>query len=196
MSIGEKIEKLRKIKGISQRKLAKMLEWNPSNLTRIEKGRVKPSLKTLGEIAEKLGVPISLLVDDSPLNPQIPVVSFASAGGAVHFTDQGYPQGGGMYYIDRPPLFTDPNGFGIEVSGDSMVPRYEDGQVVLVDTRITPQSGDYAVIGLINGEKYVKRYRETKGIVILESVNPSYPPIVVRKDEIRFAYKIVWVKER
>lgn len=196
MDIGKKIVMIRKNKGISQKKFAEMLNWDPSNLVRIEKGRVIPSLKSIEEIAEKLGVPPSYLIDNNGFSPQVPVVSFASAGGAVNFTDQGYPQGGGMYFIDRPANFSDPNGFGIEVSGDSMVPKYEDGQVVLVDTRKSPQSGDYAVVGLMNGDKYIKRYREAQGMVILESVNPLYEPVIVSKDEIRFAYKIVWVKER
>ncbi len=196
MDIGKRILSIRKSKGISQKKLAEMLNWDPSNLVRIEKGRVVPSLKSIEEIAEKLEVSPSYLIDNNGLSPQIPIVSFASAGKAVNFTDQGYPQGAGMYFIDRPANYSDPNGFGIEVSGDSMVPKYEDGQVVLVDTRKKPQSGDYAVVGLMNGDKYIKRYREAQGVVILESVNPLYEPIVVSKDEIRFAYKIVWVKER
>lgn len=196
MNIGKKIVFIRKNKGISQRKLAQMLHLNPSNLVRIEKGRVTPSLKTVEEIAEKLDVPISVLIDKKEIPSQVAVVSFASAGEAVNFTDQDYPQQGGMYFIDRPADFSDPNGFGIEVSGDSMVPKYEDGQVVLVDTRKKPQNGDYAVVGLMNGDKYVKRYREVQGMVILESVNPLYPPVIVQKEEIRFAYKIVWAKER
>jgi len=196
MSIGTRIANLRQTRGISQGKLARSLGWNPSNLARIEKGRVNPSLRTIEEIAEKLEVPISFILDEKPMPPQIAVVAFASAGEAVNFTDQGYPQGGGMYFIDRPPLFTDPNGFGIEVSGDSMVPKYEDGQVVLVDTRKKPASGDFAVVGLMNGDKYVKRYREAQGVVILESINPLYPPVVVQREDVRFAYKIVWAKER
>ncbi|MCX7830366.1 MAG: helix-turn-helix domain-containing protein [Acidobacteria bacterium] len=196
MDIGKKIVMIRKNKGISQKKLAEMLNWDPSNLVRIEKGRVIPSLKSIEEIAEKLEVSPSYLIDNNGVSPQIPVVSFASAGGAVNFTGQGFPQGGGMYFIDRPANFSDPNGFGIEVSGDSMVPKYEDGQVVLVDTRKKPQSGDYAVVGLMNGDKYIKRYREAQGMAVLESVNPLYEPIIVPKEEIRFAYKIVWVKER
>lgn len=196
MNIGKKIVIIRKNKGISQKKLASMLNWDPSNLVRIEKGRVTPSLKSIEEIAAKLEVPVSYLIDNNDISPQVPVISFASAGEGVNFTDQEYPQGGGMYFIDRPANYSDPNGFGIEVSGDSMVPKYENGQVVLVDTRKRPQNGDYAVVGLMNGDKYIKRYREVQGFVILESVNPIYEPIVVQKDEIRFAYKIVWVKER
>lgn len=195
MDVGKKIVLIRKSKGISQRKLAEMLKWSPSNLLRIEKGRVIPSLKTLEEIAKKLEVPITQLLEPS-LSPTVPVVGLASAGEGEFFTDQGYPQGAGMYYIERPPQFNDPNGFGVEISGDSMSPKYEDGQVVLVDTRKRPQNGDFALVGLMNGDKFVKRYRESQGYVILESINPLYPPIIVQKEEIRFAYKIVWAREK
>jgi phage repressor protein C with HTH and peptisase S24 domain len=196
MDIAKKLAAVRKSLGLSQAEVARRLGWSPPNYARIEKGRITPSFKSLEAIAEALEVPLSALTADRPLGEEVPVIAFVSAGPGVEFTDQGYPAGGGMYFLPRPPQFTDPNGFGVEVSGDSMVPKYEDGQVVMVDTRKRPVSGDYAVVGLMNGDKYVKRYREAGGRVILESVNPLYPPVVVEPHEVRFAYKIVWVKER
>ncbi len=196
MDISGRIASVRKSLGLSQAEVARRLGWSPPNYARIEKGRFTPSLKSLEAIAEALEVPLSVLAEEHPMGDEVPVVAFASAGPGVEFTDQGYPAGGGMYFLPRPPQFTDPNGFGVEVSGDSMVPKYEDGQVVMVDTRKRPVSGDYAVVGLMNGDKYVKRYREAGGMVVLESVNPLYPPVVVDPSELRFAYKIVWVKER
>lgn len=196
MDYGERIAKLRKSLGLSQAEVARRLEWSPPNYARIEKGRTTPSLRSMEAIAEALEVPLSALTQEAFIRGEVPVVAFASAGPGVEFTDQGYPAGGGMYFLPRPPQFTDPNGFGVEVAGDSMVPKYEDGQVVMVDTRKRPVSGDYAVIGLMGGDKYVKRYRESGGRVVLESVNPLYPPVVVEPSEVRFAYKIVWVRER
>ncbi len=196
MDYGKRIASIRMSRGLTQAEVARRLRWSPPNYARIEKGRITPSLKSLEAIAEALEVPISDLATESVMSPEVPVVAFASAGPGVEFTDQGYPAGAGMYFLPRPPQFTDPNGFGVEVSGDSMIPKYEDGQVVLVDTRKKPVSGDYAVIGLMNGDKYVKRFREAGGRVILESVNPLYPPVVVEPHEVRFAYKIVWVKEK
>jgi len=196
MDYGERIASVRKSRGMTQVEVARRLGWSPPNYARIEKGRITPSLRSLQAIAEALEVALASLTGDIPEAGQVPVVAFASAGPGVEFTDQGYPAGGGMYFIDRPSNFSDPNGFGVEVAGDSMVPKYEDGQVVLVDTRKRPASGDYAVVGLMAGEKYVKRYRESGGMVVLESVNPLYPPVVVAPHEVRFAYKIVWVKER
>lgn len=196
MDYGERIARVRKSLGLSQAEVARRLEWSPPNYARIEKGRITPSLRSLEAIAEALEVPLSALTGEELAGDEVPVVAFASAGPGVEFTDQGYPAGGGMYFLPRPPQFTDPNGFGVEVAGDSMVPKYEDGQVVMVDTRKRPVSGDYAVVGLMGGDKYVKRYRESGGVVILESVNPLYPPIVIEPSEVRFAYKIVWVRER
>jgi phage repressor protein C with HTH and peptisase S24 domain len=196
MDFAKRLASVRKSLGLTQAEVARRLGWSPPNYARIEKGRITPSLRSLEAIAQAMEVPLSMITQESLLAEEVPVVAFASAGEAVEFTDQGYPAGGGMYFLPRPPQFTDPNGFGVEVAGDSMVPKYEDGQVVMVDTRKRPVSGDYAVIGLMTGEKYVKRYREAGGRIILESVNPLYPPVVVEPQEVRFAYKIVWVKER
>ncbi len=196
MDYGRRIEAARKSKGLTQAAVARRLGWSPSNYGRIEHGRITPSLRSLEAIAGALEVPVSALAGEADAADQVPVVAFASAGPGVEFTDQGYPAGGGMYFISRPAGFADPNGFGVEVAGDSMVPKYEDGQVVLVDTRKRPASGDYAVVGLMCGDKYIKRYRESGGMVVLESVNPLYPPVVVAPQEVRFAYKVVWVKER
>jgi len=196
MDYAKRIETIRKSQGLSQAEVARRLGWSPPNYARIEKGRTTPSLRSLEAIAAALDSPLAALTGADPLPPEVPVVAFASAGPGVEFTDQGYPAGGGMYFLPRPPEFTDPNGFGVEVAGDSMVPKYEDGQVVMVDTRKRPVSGGYAVIGLMSGDKYVKRYREAGGRVLLESVNPLYPPVVVEPHEVRFAYKIVWARER
>jgi len=196
MDFARRIETVRKSLGLTQAEVARRLGWSPPNFARIEKGRITPSLRSLEAIAEVLDVPLSTLAAESAPAQEVPIIAFVSAGPGVEFTDQGYPAGGGMYFLPRPPQFTDPNGFGVEVAGDSMVPKYEDGQVVMVDTRKRPVSGDYAVIGLMNGEKYVKRYREAGGVVLLESVNPLYPPIAVPPHEVRFAYKIIWARER
>ena len=196
MDYARRIETVRKSLGLTQAEVARRLGWSPPNFARIEKGRITPSLRSLEAIAEVLDVPLSTLAAEGAPAQEVPIIAFVSAGPGVEFTDQGYPAGGGMYFLPRPPQFTDPNGFGVEVAGDSMAPKYEDGQVVMVDTRKRPVSGDYAVIGLMSGDKYVKRYREGGGVVILESVNPLYPPIVVEPHEVRFAYKIMWVKER
>lgn len=196
MNYASRIRQVRMSLGLSQARVARMMGWSPPNYARIEKGRTNPSLKSLEAIARAFDVPVSYLTEETPPSAEIPVVAFASAGAGVDFTDQGFPAGTGMYNLPRPPGFSDPNAFAVEISGDSMVPKYRDGQVVVVDTRKQPVSGDYAVVGLVSGEKFVKRYRLAGGRIVLESVNSLYPPVVVEPLDVRFAYKIAWAREK
>ena len=65
------------------------------------------------------------------------------------------------------------------VVGDSMVEEdIEEGDVLIVDKSLTPQSGD-VVISSVNGEFTVKRYELRNGCPALIAGNPSFPPIYV-----------------
>ena len=57
--IGDKISEIRKIKGISQYRLAKQTMMEQSNLARIEKGQTNPTIKTLLKISDSLEVKLS-----------------------------------------------------------------------------------------------------------------------------------------
>ncbi|UKB78847.1 helix-turn-helix domain-containing protein [Chryseobacterium sp. MEBOG07] len=55
----EKLRNLRKLKGISQEKMAKILSTDPSNYSRKERGEVRIHEEEWKKIAESLSVPIS-----------------------------------------------------------------------------------------------------------------------------------------
>jgi transcriptional regulator with XRE-family HTH domain len=59
----EKIREIRKSKGLSQGKLAQMLGYTPSTVSRIEQGALKPSLKFLQRFGETFGYSLSYLID-------------------------------------------------------------------------------------------------------------------------------------
>lgn len=50
---------------------------------------------------------------------------------------------------------------------------------------------DYVVAGLKDGQRMVKRYRRRGGLVILESLNPAYPAMALRREEVQFVYRVV-----
>lgn len=54
--VGRRIKEIRESQNIKQFELAKMLEMEPSNLTRIENGYQFPKEENIAKIAEKLGV--------------------------------------------------------------------------------------------------------------------------------------------
>ncbi len=52
--LGARIKELRKLRGLSQEKLAEMIDIDPKHLSRIEVGRGFPSMDTLAAIAKSL----------------------------------------------------------------------------------------------------------------------------------------------
>lgn len=62
--IGKKIKALRQEKGISQQELAAMINYEKSNMSRLEAGNTNPTILTLDKIAKALGVEISVLLED------------------------------------------------------------------------------------------------------------------------------------
>ncbi|OGD85817.1 hypothetical protein A3B51_01855 [Candidatus Curtissbacteria bacterium RIFCSPLOWO2_01_FULL_41_18] len=55
-SLGQKIKKLRKTKGMTQVELAVAIRLSPSYISSLEQGVRQPSLKTLNRISKALGV--------------------------------------------------------------------------------------------------------------------------------------------
>ncbi len=59
MSIGKKIEEVRKRKNMSQRDLATILEMNPSQYSKIERDLVDPRFSTIEKICSGLKISVS-----------------------------------------------------------------------------------------------------------------------------------------
>lgn len=60
---GERVSKLRTKKGWSQADLGRACEKDRQSIERIEKGSTNPTLHTIAQIADALGVSISTLLD-------------------------------------------------------------------------------------------------------------------------------------
>lgn len=64
-SIGIRVRRLRKAKGLTQQMLAELSDQEPSNISHIERGATKLSLPTLVNIANALNVTVDELLCDS-----------------------------------------------------------------------------------------------------------------------------------
>ena len=58
INVGKQIQKLRESKGLSQQDLAAKCNFEKSNMSRLETGRVNPTLSTLEKVAKALDVSI------------------------------------------------------------------------------------------------------------------------------------------
>jgi SOS-response transcriptional repressor LexA len=74
------------------------------------------------------------------------------------------------------------NCYVIRVTGNSMEPRIQDSDLVLVDYVKEPRTGN-TVIAMVNGGAVVKKFLRQKGQVILRSTNPKYDDIVIKETD-------------
>ena len=64
----------------------------------------------------------------------------------------------------------------LKVKGDSMYPKIEDGDTIVVRKQPSVDSGEIAVIIIDNEDGVVKKIEYGYGYVNLISINPMYPP--------------------
>lgn len=84
-----------------------------------------------------------------------------------------------LYEVMAPPVLSHISGaYAVSISGESMSPRYEDGEIAFVDPRRRVKKGDY-VIAQIRVEEhgpphaYVKKFVRHNSIeLVLEQFNP------------------------
>ncbi len=67
MSVGKKILQLRTESRKTQREVAESTGLAVSYLSRLENGRINPSIRTLTRISEALGIPVASFFDQGPI---------------------------------------------------------------------------------------------------------------------------------
>lgn len=75
--------------------------------------------------------------------------------------------------------------FGLLVTGDSMVPEYRDGDVVILRMQATAQTGDDVVAYIGNADATLKRLTVTENGIQLRPLNPAYDVRSFTNEEIR-----------
>lgn len=72
--------------------------------------------------------------------------------------------------------------FGIRVSGDSMEPRFVNGQIVWVQKQDTINHGEIGIF-FLDGEAFIKKFHEDVNGVYLVSLNSKYAPIPITNNQ-------------
>ncbi len=84
----------------------------------------------------------------------------------------------------------DPQAFALKVKGNSMAPRIEDGDVVIVSPHQEARSGDICVVR-VDGEDTLKRVKMEGGYVHLIPLNPEFDVVTVKRKDVNFVWKVV-----
>ena len=125
----------------------------------------------------------------------VPLLGLAQAGAGGFFDDGGFLAGQGWDEIAS-PAGKDDSAYALEVSGDSMLPLYRDGDFIIVSPAAQIRRGDRVVVRTRDGEvmaKLLKRRTETS--IELASFNPAHPDRVVPADEIDWVARILWASQ-
>lgn len=62
--VGKNLKKYRKEKNLTQERLASRAGYHRTYISALERGRVNPTLRTLTNLSDELGIPIKELFDD------------------------------------------------------------------------------------------------------------------------------------
>lgn len=91
--------------------------------------------------------------------PTIPAPSTMPKDVPVYGTAQGGPVGafqmenGVIDYVRRPPGIADAKDvYALYIVGDSMAPRYQEGELVYVSSKRPVRPGDYVIVEFVNGD--------------------------------------------
>ena len=79
----------------------------------------------------------------------------------------------------------------VRISGDSMTPLFNNGQIVYVHHQQELENGEIGIF-VLNGEAFCKKLDSESGSVRLISLNPKYQPIKIKYSyELRVIGKVV-----
>lgn len=175
--------------GLSQSQLAKIIGVSASTISMYEVGKREPDFETEEKIADHFNVSLSNLRGKSETHSptRIPVLGRVAAGIPLDAIEEI------IDYEEIPEAMAkDGEYFGLRIKGDSMEPRIQNGDVVIVRKQPDADDGDL-VIALVNGnEGTCKRLKKMATGIMLLSNNPAYDPYVFSWEDIdKMPVKIV-----
>jgi len=122
----------------------------------------------------------------------IPVINKVAAGYPTDFDDLDYPVGIADEYVRCPDLH-DPNAFAVCVVGDSMEPKFRQGDIVIFSPASEVESGDdcFVRFAMPHETTFKRVFFEEDGKVRLQPRNEKYSPTIIDSDRINGLYKAI-----
>lgn len=129
------------------------------------------------------------------LNITIPVIGLAKAGKGGFFDDSGFPVGGSFDEIAAPGV-KDMNAYALEITGDSMLPVYREGDIIVVSPNASVRKGDRVVVKTKRGEVMAKvLQRQTGKTIELASFNPEHELKIFPTEDVQWIARIIWASQ-
>lgn len=179
---------------IDRKTLCETLNYKYTTVSEWLQGKKYPRIERIEELAKYFGISKSQLIesdaDNYPKNvekaflgemTQIPIIGAVAAGLACHAENniEGYEP------VPKSILCSDYDYVYLQVRGNSMSPKLEEGDLVLVRVQSSVDSGTYAVVIVDDEDGVVKKVNYGKNWIELISENPYYPPRRFEGEEVQ-----------
>ncbi|WP_018700877.1 S24 family peptidase [Amorphus coralli] len=203
------IDRVAERHGLTPSGLARRAGLDPTTFNKSKRtagdGRPRwPSTESIAKVLEATGsglseffadVRMTTVGDALPTPRAVPLLGFAQAGAGGFFDDGGFPVGTGWDEIAFPERRDEPV-YALEISGDSMLPLYRHGDVLIVSRAATIRRGDRVVVKTSDGEVMAKiLQRRTPKQIELTSLNPDHPDRIVPLAAIEWMARILWASQ-
>jgi phage repressor protein C with HTH and peptisase S24 domain len=191
--------------GLSASGLAKKAGLDATSFNRSKRvaadGHLRwPSTESIAKVLDATGATvdefIALLSSSSGRRQQpLPLIGYAQAGAGGFFDDGGYPAGNGWDEVNFPGI-QDAQAYALEVTGESMMPLYRDGDRLIVAPNESIRVGDRVVVKTLEGEVMAKELkRQTAKVIELRSINPAHEDLTLPLDRVAWMARIVWASQ-
>ena len=186
MSIGKRLRMLREDLGLKQESLADLLNVNRASISLYESNKRKPSQKILMKYSEIFDVSTDYILGNSrnlkkgedyatinvygsiPAGIPIEAIEDISDTEDISFKD-----------FDKNKTY-----IGLKVEGDSMYPKYLQGDTIILELTPDCESGTDAAVYVNGYEATLKTViKNDNGTITLMPINTSYPPKTYGKDD-------------
>ncbi len=199
------IETLAAKHGMSPSALAKRAGLDPTTFNKSKResavGRLRwPSTESISKILDATGAPLEEFLGfvgaaASGRKTTVPLIGLAQAGKGGFFDDAGFPVGGGWDEIDAPEA-GGAHAYALEISGDSMLPVYREGDIVIVNPESPVRRGDRVVVKTTDGEVLAKELKRRTGKTLeLKSLNAEHEDRVLPMENVDWLARILWTSQ-
>lgn len=211
------IDKLAERNQLTPSGLARRAGLDPTSFNKSKRigadGRMRwPSTESISKVLDATGASIDQFMSfmrpdngvstlaEGSLPPQpgsIPLLGFAQAGAGGFFDDGGFPAGQGWDLVEFPASpERRPGVYALEIQGDSMMPLYRDGDVLIVEPGAQVRLGDRVVVKTRESEVMAKVLaRQTAKSIELMSLNPEHPNRSLDMSEVEWIARIIWASQ-
>lgn len=186
MSVGKRLRVLREDLGLKQDSLADLLDVNRASISLYESNKRTPSQKILMKYADIFDVSTDYILKghQTPVEGQdyitINVYGSIPAGIPIEaIEDISDTEDLSLKEYDRNKTY-----LGLVVDGDSMYPKYLDGDTIIIEKTPDCESGTDAAV-YVNGYDVTLKtlIKNDNGTITLMPINPSYPPKTYGPDD-------------